>query len=58
MYSYQKKLKKYLEIESFILLKKFFDDKLILNQSYMLKNQGEIIINFPEPKNLKSCQRK
>ena len=60
MYSYQKKLKKYLEIESFILLKKkvFFDDKLILNQSYMLKNQGEIIINFPEPKESKIMPKK
>ena len=60
MYFYQKKLKKYLEIESFILLKKkvFFDDKLILNQSYILKKQGEIIINFPEPKESKIMPKK
>ena len=38
--------------------KVFFDDKLILNQSYILKNKGKLLLIFQNQKNLKSCQRK
>ena len=55
MYIYLEKIEKYLEIESFNLIKEkgFLDDNdVVLTQSYILKKKGKLLSIFLRPKRI------
>ena len=56
MYIFQKKIEKISRNRIINLIKEkkvFFNDKVIITQSYILKEQGNVVVNLPKPKESK-----